>query len=135
MKKKYHLYHLISNENDDLLYIGITSDTEQRLKTHKSAFFEDYNFRMEIQKSFNSLGDAHAAEIKQIKKFSKGSKLLNKKHNEGEVLPRKDNSGTAKISETQLNALKELKENTGRPIQYMIRAAIDEYLASDKPVK
>ena len=40
-----------------------------------------------------------------------------------------------RITPAQYEALMELKEKTGASIAYMIRKAIDEYLASDKPVK
>jgi putative endonuclease len=78
MAKQYYVY-ILTNKNQTVFYVGITSDLEKRLTQHqnspKYSFTYQYNCKMLIYvESFNDPLDAIARE-KQLKGWRRDKKL------------------------------------------------------------
>jgi len=76
---KSHVY-IMTNDNNTVLYTGVTSDLKERINQHKSkkhpdSFSARYNvYKLVYYENFGSIDDAIKRE-KQIKGGSRGKKL------------------------------------------------------------
>ncbi|PQJ81305.1 GIY-YIG nuclease family protein [Polaribacter glomeratus] len=72
--------YILTNKNNTTLYIGVTSNLEQRIKQHKSkidkkSFTARYNLdKLVYYEAFQMIGDAIARE-KQLKAGSRSKKI------------------------------------------------------------
>ncbi|WP_026777770.1 GIY-YIG nuclease family protein [Polaribacter sp. Hel_I_88] len=72
--------YILTNKNNTTLYIGVTSDLEQRLKQHRSktnkkSFTAIYNLNKLVYfEAFQMIGDAIAKE-KQLKAGNRAKKI------------------------------------------------------------
>jgi putative endonuclease len=79
MYKSYYVY-ILSNQNNSVLYVGVTGDLVRRLEEHKgkfgkqSSFTRKYNIdKLVYYESYNDIRDAIARE-KQLKGGSRKKK-------------------------------------------------------------
>ncbi|AGC76504.1 putative endonuclease [Nonlabens dokdonensis] len=72
--------YIITNKNNTTLYVGVTSNLEQRIKRHKTKFYpKSFSARYNLHKlvyheSFQLIGDAIARE-KQLKAGNRKRKV------------------------------------------------------------
>jgi len=72
----YHVY-MIKNNNDDL-YIGVSKDIKNRIKTHNNKSGAEFtknkdSFRLVFEEKYKSLPEARQREI-QLKKWRRDKK-------------------------------------------------------------
>ena len=78
MNKEYYVY-IMTNENNTVLYVGITNDLERRVYEHKSkllsGFTKKYNvIKLVYYESFENIHEAIERE-KQIKAYTRNKKI------------------------------------------------------------
>jgi putative endonuclease len=90
MKKSY--VYFLTNKNNTVLYIGITSNLLKRIYQHKTKFYKGFTFRYNCDKlvyfeEFNDINLAISRE-KQLKSGNRKRKndLVNKENPEWNVL-------------------------------------------------
>ena len=91
--EKYKVY-ILTNLNNTVLYIGVTSNLNQRIQQHKSKHFKGFTSKYNVAKlvyfeSFSTIWEAIARE-KQMKKYRREKKdaLINRMNPEWkELLP------------------------------------------------
>lgn len=83
MKKKYYIY-LLSNANNNVLYIGVTNNLARRIWEHKNEFVEGFTKKYKTHKlvyyeEYEDVKDAIFRE-KCLKRWKRGwkEKLINK---------------------------------------------------------
>nr|WP_299201313.1 GIY-YIG nuclease family protein [uncultured Brumimicrobium sp.] len=75
---KIYFTYILTNSNNTVLYVGMTSNLEQRVHQHKIKFFEGFTKRYNIDKlvyfeTFTYVKDAIKRE-KQIKSYNRSKK-------------------------------------------------------------
>ncbi len=79
MKTTYKYVYFLTNKNNTVIYVGVTSNLKKRIYEHRekqiSGFSERYNLsRLVYYEAFNTITDAITRE-KQIKSGSRKKKL------------------------------------------------------------
>ena len=77
MEKTYYVY-LLTNWNNEVMYVGVTNDLERRVYEHKNKLVEGFTQKYNVDKlvCFESTDDVLAAieREKQIKKWRREKK-------------------------------------------------------------
>ena len=79
MEKQYYVY-IVTNQNDRVLYIGVTNNLMRRVYEHKNKLVDGFTTRYNVNKlvyygEFGDIKEAIARE-KQLKSGSRSKKVL-----------------------------------------------------------
>ena len=77
MNREYYVY-ILTNWNNQVMYIGVTNDLKRRLYEHQQGFLEGFTKKYNVHKLvyFECCGEAKDAisREKQLKKWSRAKK-------------------------------------------------------------